>query len=479
MAKKRKAQPLVPPAKRPATLKAAAASVEASVEAPAATVCLESAVVWLESALRVADNAALARAAARGPGGLAVIVVWRHGVKNPTPATSFQAHALRALGSDLRARGSRLTVLRSDDASNAAAAAVVAAFVAKAQKTPALVVVDAGGGAAADTDAAACLIAALASKDLAQVQVEGIRDDALLSHDELEACLPYGADGEVRRVNWAGFLEASKGLPLIPAKEAPLKLPPPVAKDQGLATDDQGLPADSKWWCDAVVANWLDLTQAPMSSAGGLALAARAGALATQSGRGGFGRGAGERGGAAEDADGRGQPAPAYLSPYLRWGVVSPRQAAASGVRRRDLLWRDFSRVCWRHFPALQEGTPVNADSADLWDYKTKAPFGECEAPHWDNDRVGKWTPELSGGAEGGARPGGASDAAETGASAAAASWSAGCTTSEAFEAWCVGRTGAPLVDAGMKQLWRCGWMPRRIRLSPASGAYCQPGGSL
>lgn len=44
-----------------------------------------------------------------------------------------------------------------------------------------------------------------------------------------------------------------------------------------------------------------------------------------------------------------------------------------------------------------------------------------------------------------------------------------GLTDGEAFEAWCAGRTGAPLVDAGMIQLWACGWMPRRVRLLCAS----------
>merc|ERR1712185_388793 len=39
------------------------------------------------------------------------------------------------------------------------------------------------------------------------------------------------------------------------------------------------------------------------------------------------------------------------------------------------------------------------------------------------------------------------------------------CTAEEAFDAWCVGRTGAPVVDAGMHQLWVEGWMPRRVRL--------------
>ena len=54
--------------------------------------------------------------------------------------------------------------------------------------------------------------------------------------------------------------------------------------------------------------------------------------------------------------------------------------------------------------------------------------------------------------------------------SRAAPSWAGlGRSDAEAFEAWCTGRTGAPLVDAGMLQLWACGWMPRRIRLLCAS----------
>jgi len=44
-----------------------------------------------------------------------------------------------------------------------------------------------------------------------------------------------------------------------------------------------------------------------------------------------------------------------------------------------------------------------------------------------------------------------------------------GLSEPEAFEAWCVGRTGAPLVDAAMAQLWVTGWMPRRMRLLCAS----------
>jgi deoxyribodipyrimidine photo-lyase len=37
------------------------------------------------------------------------------------------------------------------------------------------------------------------------------------------------------------------------------------------------------------------------------------------------------------------------------------------------------------------------------------------------------------------------------------------------FEAWCQGRTGFPLVDAGMRQLTREGWMHNRARLVAGS----------
>ena len=40
-----------------------------------------------------------------------------------------------------------------------------------------------------------------------------------------------------------------------------------------------------------------------------------------------------------------------------------------------------------------------------------------------------------------------------------------GATRREPFEAWQEGRTGYPLVDAGMRQLLREGWMHNRARL--------------
>jgi deoxyribodipyrimidine photo-lyase len=39
----------------------------------------------------------------------------------------------------------------------------------------------------------------------------------------------------------------------------------------------------------------------------------------------------------------------------------------------------------------------------------------------------------------------------------------------EQFRAWSRGRTGYPLVDAGMRELWRTGWMHNRVRMVAAS----------
>jgi deoxyribodipyrimidine photo-lyase len=39
----------------------------------------------------------------------------------------------------------------------------------------------------------------------------------------------------------------------------------------------------------------------------------------------------------------------------------------------------------------------------------------------------------------------------------------------EAFARWCAGRTGYPIVDAGMRQLARTGWMHNRVRMITAS----------
>ncbi|HTW21056.1 MAG TPA: deoxyribodipyrimidine photo-lyase, partial [Mycobacteriales bacterium] len=104
------------------------------------------------------------------------------------------------------------------------------------------------------------------------------------------------------------------------------------------------------------------------------------------------------------------------LSPYLHFGCVSPVELASKVDRRRrgadaflrQLAWRDF-------FHQVLADRPEVVDA----DWRTK------------HDR---WR-----------------------------------TDDAAFEAWREGRTGYPLVDAGMRQLAREGWMHNRSRLVTAS----------
>ena len=42
-------------------------------------------------------------------------------------------------------------------------------------------------------------------------------------------------------------------------------------------------------------------------------------------------------------------------------------------------------------------------------------------------------------------------------------------TRTDWFQAWKRGKTGFPLVDAGMRELWRTGWMHNRVRMVVAS----------
>ena len=47
--------------------------------------------------------------------------------------------------------------------------------------------------------------------------------------------------------------------------------------------------------------------------------------------------------------------------------------------------------------------------------------------------------------------------------------WRDGAEAEADFRAWTRGQTGYPIVDAGMRQLWRTGWMHNRVRMIAAS----------
>ena len=120
-------------------------------------------------------------------------------------------------------------------------------------------------------------------------------------------------------------------------------------------------------------------------------------------------------------------PGTSQLSPYLRFGMISARQAVVTAVAAlqqahgkdarkgaetwlSELIWREFYIHILYHFPHVLRGS-----------FRP-----EYDKIAWHNNPV-------------------------------------------EFEAWCNGRTGYPVVDAAMRQLTTIGWMHNRARMVVAS----------
>jgi deoxyribodipyrimidine photo-lyase len=123
--------------------------------------------------------------------------------------------------------------------------------------------------------------------------------------------------------------------------------------------------------------------------------------------------------------DGRNVPAErgsSMLSPHLHWGEVSPRQIwhavqaradappEAARVFLSEIAWREFAAHVLHHVPQTPTEPLKPAYAAFPWR-----------------------------------------------------------TDPDALRAWQRGRTGYPIVDAGMRQLWATGWMHNRVRMIVAS----------
>ncbi|MCJ7420646.1 cryptochrome/photolyase family protein [Sphingomicrobium astaxanthinifaciens] len=110
------------------------------------------------------------------------------------------------------------------------------------------------------------------------------------------------------------------------------------------------------------------------------------------------------------------------LSPHLHWGEISParvydrvKDAGGSvGTFLSELGWRDFSQNVIHQFPNYPDRSYRDFDAFEWRDFRSS-------------------------------------------------------TAREDFEAWKAGRTGYPIVDAGMRQLWAIGWIHNRVRMIVAS----------
>ena len=105
-----------------------------------------------------------------------------------------------------------------------------------------------------------------------------------------------------------------------------------------------------------------------------------------------------------------------YIGLHLRFGTVSIRRAAKKAIAHNahkwlaELAWRDFYMMILYHFPHIT----------------TKAFKPAYDKIDWRNNEI-------------------------------------------EFKAWCEGKTGYPLVDAGMRQLNKTGFMHNRVRMVVAS----------
>lgn len=186
---------------------------------------------------------------------------------------------------------------------------------------------------------------------------------------------------------------------------APERIAAPPAWPAGDRLEDWGLRPTAPDWAEEFKDSWRP---------GSAGAEARLGAFLD-----------GRLAGYAEDRDRPDRDGTSGLSPHLHFGEISPRRVwhvtrhlaearggaeGGSAAFLRELIWREFSHHLLHHWPHVVE-----------------APFDPRFAAFaWRHDAA-------------------------------------------ALRAWQTGMTGYPIVDAGMRQLWRTGWMHNRVRMVVAS----------
>ncbi|KAL7512740.1 hypothetical protein ACHAXN_009845 [Cyclotella atomus] len=360
--------------------------------------------LWLSAnRLRLRDNTALTKAVELGPGGLAICVDWPYGsipsaqqLKRDeiTPVEAFGFAAVQSLDESLQELGQSLLLIPSKVDGEPSYDPVSAIADAVQDLQPRFVIVD------------TCLLeqhhnyaSRLRDKIDANVKtnvIEVVDEEVLIDHGKLPKALGRSRNGG-RILRWSTFLSN------VLSREEELndkftwsldKLPPPIY-EFGSMIQSSPIPQIESFpeWTRQLLSDWGEVSE-------GEALR-RANLSQTRSVESKPSYQLSEK----DSKDTK-------LSPYLRFGMVSPQRAAQAGVRKRDLLWRDWSRVCYGLLNPLRRGEPV-------LEYMDKCnQFKDLDTKD-----------------------------------------------EELFNMWIVGNTGSQTVDAGMRQLWHDGWMPRKVRL--------------
>jgi deoxyribodipyrimidine photo-lyase len=339
---------------------------------------------WLRRDLRLADNQALAAALAHGPSVIPVFVLDPTLLDSPYAGekrVAFLFGGLRQLDDDLRRRGGRLIVRRGDPLQE------LAALIEETGATAIYAEEDHSPYARQRDELVGQRLPLVLSGGLTVHPADAVRK----------------TDGEPYVV-FTPYSRAWKALPL-PGSQDLLPVPGAVAVPPELNSLEvpagPALPAEVPFRPGEVDAH------------------RRLGAFLTEDDPPVYHYASGRD---RLDWDGTSR-----LSPYLRFGMISARQALVSALNAietapnensrksvqswlNELIWREFYISILHHFPQVREGS-FRAEYQDL---------------AWENDE-------------------------------------------DAFRAWCQGRTGYPVVDAAMRQLVETGWMHNRGRMIVAS----------
>jgi deoxyribodipyrimidine photo-lyase len=339
---------------------------------------------WIRRDFRLSDNTALHAALATGKPIVPVFILNDQLLGNARlkgHRISFMYDALRALAEDLRQRGSRLIVAQGE------APAILSALCQ--QHGLAAVYFNRDYSPYSQKRDQAVKVALHAKG----VEVYGYKD--LILHEANEITTRNGKPYEV----FTPFSKAWDALPKPqPWPDPPQHIAPPPAEIPSLPIPiAEGAPQ-------------------PAVMAGEKHAHDRLAAFLAQ-GIAGY----------ATGRDQMGENGTSIISPYLRWGMISPRQcywaarqeaerAASKPVREgafkwiNELIWREFNYGLIQNFPHM-----LKKNFRAVYD-----------ALPWENN------PDF-------------------------------------FAAWCEGRTGYPIVDAAMHQLVQSGWMHNRARMITAS----------
>lgn len=346
------------------------------------------AVHWLRADLRLDDHRAL-REAARRASELACVFVLDEGLlaseRTGAPRVRFLLEGLARLGEDLAARGQRLVLRRGDPVREISR-------VLEATRAELLVFSRCESPYARRRDARVLREAARLG-----VRVQTFKDRVAFEAAEVRkrdgtAFSVYTPYRSAWRLRWSEGGEEPQ--------PAPRRLPPPI---EGLASEPLPGAADLGFGGDD--------TRIP--AAGEAAARRRLRAFL-----------AGAVAGYAKGRDVPGEDGTSRLSPYLRFGMLSPRRALAAAFERaregagRASVQKWIDELVWREFyAAALEGHPH---------LRTRALRPAFDAVRWNDDPA-------------------------------------------ALAAWQRGLTGYPIVDAGMRQLAATGWMHNRVRMIAAS----------